>query len=127
MVTDTADLILIGVLIGVPLIGVLLIFTVAMRHLMRKIGQEFKGIGESMEGIEQKAQAVGKLFTGLVIGLVKASNEQRPLTGKDLAEGLKMVEESKTTEELLEKLSTPELVEGKGEELKKEKSRDDNC
>ena len=121
MATGTAYLIL---------IGVLLIFTVVMMYLMRKSRQEFKGIGERMERIEQKVQAIGKFFAALAIGLVKASKEQRPLTGKDLAEGLKMVEESKTTEELeelLEKLSTPELVEGKGEELKKEKSGDDNC
>jgi len=114
------------------LIGVILIFTIVTMFMMRRIGKDVTEIGESMEKvgksmerIEHRVHAIGKLFSALTIGLIKSSKEQRPLTGKDLAEGLKMVEESKNVEEILEKLSVEQLPEGEKEEVKGEKSKED--
>jgi len=114
------------------IIVMVLILTVVMIFMVRKMGKDLKetgdrteAIGKSIERIEQGVHTVGKLFTALVIRLVKSSKEKRPLTGKDLVEGLKMVEESKTAEELIEKLSREQLPEGEKEEVKKEKSEED--
>ena len=108
------------ILIGI-IVGIILVFGAVIYMGMRKIAIDFKDgvkeIGDNLEEIGEKVEVIGKFFTGLTIGLLKASKEQRSLTGKDLVEGLKMVEESKITEELLEKLSREQLPEGrKGEE-----------
>ena len=118
------DLILIGIIVGI-----ILVFGVVIYISVRKIAIDFKDgvkeIGDNLEEIGEKVEVIGKFFTGLAIGLLKASKEQRSLVGKNLVEGLKMVEESKTTEELLEKLSREQLPGGgKGEESKVEKSED---